>query len=114
LLSKFTAIIIKIKKTMKKLTFVLAALLVTGVAFAEKKCSKKDGKSCCKSKASTSTCGASSTAAATTAAYSTAAAAPAAAGKACCKKDGATAGKACCKKDAAATTAAAPAAAPAK
>lgn len=83
---------------MKKLSFVLAALLVTGVAFADKNCKKgAAGKACCKKEASSG-------------------------GKACCKKDGATAStsdakpvavvnggtpapaaasaKACCKKSA--------------
>jgi hypothetical protein len=91
---------------MKKLTFVLAALLVTGVAFAEKNCKKKaGGKACCKKEAGK---GCSKEAGATetrmeatteggghSVSYNSAAAAP----KACCKKG--TNASACQKKEAA-------------
>jgi hypothetical protein len=79
---------------MKKLSFVLAALLITGVAFGEKKCSKK-GKACCKKEVKGE---ASSETLANTVTLNSAAPAPMAAGKACCKKS--TSAKACCKKEA--------------
>lgn len=77
---------------MKRLSFVLAALLITGVAFADKKCCKKgtEGKACCKKEASASTSAAGATVVTTVAS-------PNAPAKACCKKS--TAGKACCKKE---------------
>jgi hypothetical protein len=97
---------------MKKLSFLLVALLVTGVAFAEKNCKKKaGGKACCKKEAGAKACckkGGEATEAhneATTEGashsitYNSAAAAP----KACCKKGGE--GKACNKKVAAAESA---------
>lgn len=82
----------EVKKNMKKLSFVLAALLITGVAFGEKKCCKKGkaGKACCKKEASANVDGGN---AANTVTLSSAASAP----KACCKKGG-EATKACCKK----------------
>ncbi|MCX8471323.1 MAG: hypothetical protein ORN55_06040 [Chitinophagaceae bacterium] len=83
----------EVKKNMKKLSFVLAALLITGVAFGEKKCCKKGkaGKACCKKEASANVDGGN--AANTVTLSSAAPAAP----KACCKKGG-EATKACCKK----------------
>jgi hypothetical protein len=95
---------------MKKLSFVLAALLITGVAFGEKKCSKKGtaGKACCKKEAKAE---ASAETPATTVTLNSAAAAPVAAGKGCCKKSTAT--KACCKKEAKVEAAAPAQAAPA-
>jgi hypothetical protein len=85
-------------KDMKKITIVLAALLITGVAIAEKNCKKNGaGKACCKKEAK-ATCGASATAATTAAAIANAP-------KACCKKG--TAGA--CKKDEAKAQATAPA-----
>ena len=82
----------EVKKNMKKLSFVLEALLITGVAFGEKKCCKKGkaGKACCKKEASANVDGGN---AANTVTLSSAAPAP----KACCKKGG-EATKACCKK----------------
>jgi hypothetical protein len=87
---------------MKKLSFVLAALLITGVAFGEKKCAKK-GKACCKKEA---TAEASAATPANTVTLNSAAPAPMAAGKACCKKSASA--KACCKKEAKAEAVAAP------
>ena len=84
----------EVKKNMKKLSFVLAALLITGVAFGEKKCCKKGkaGKACCKKEASAdANVGGGN--AANTVTLSDVASAP----KACCKKGG-EAPKACCKK----------------
>jgi hypothetical protein len=90
---------------MKKLSIVLAALLITGVAFGEKKCSKKGaaGKACCKKEAKAE---ANAQTPANTVTLNSAAPAPMAAGKACCKKT--TAAKACCKKDAKVEAVAAP------
>jgi hypothetical protein len=87
-------------KKMKKLSFVLAALLITGIAFADKKCCKKSaaGKACCKKEA------AATATAAVDAAPGVITPVAATATKSCCKKAGAS----CAKKETA-TAAATPA-----
>jgi hypothetical protein len=90
----YICIVNKLKKSkMKKLVIVMAAVLISGAAFAEKKCCKKGAgaKACCKKEASAS--------ASATPATTATAGAPA---KSC------GAAKACCKKDHAASAAATP------
>ncbi len=96
---------------MKKITILVAALLIGGVAIAEKKCCKKGaeakGKACCKKEAKAvavadaSVDGPAITVTNANGGVSAASAAPA---KACCKKG--TASKGCGKKEGAVEAAA--------
>ena len=77
---------------MKKILFIALALIVTGTAFADKKCCKD--KASCKKEASSKSCSHDAKAEGTAAVN----AAPAEETHACCKKSAAAGGKACCAK----------------